>query len=95
MEWYMFGPMISRIRVGQKASTPGYSRTVIRRPNGLYWTDGGQAGKVVEIRDYLFSDIWTIYEDEECEPWIGLREQMERREQEMIINQYEDFTNND
>ncbi len=21
MEWYMFGPMISRIRVGQKAST--------------------------------------------------------------------------
>ena len=52
MEWYMFGPMISRIRVGQKVSTPGFSRTLIRRPEGLYWTDGGQAGKIVEIRDY-------------------------------------------
>ncbi|MET3208130.1 UNVERIFIED_CONTAM: hypothetical protein ABIC26_001066 [Paenibacillus sp. PvR008] len=50
---------------------------------------------MVEIRDYLFSDIWTIYEDEECEPWIGLREQMESSEQEMIINQYENLTKND
>ncbi|ALP35846.1 hypothetical protein ASL14_06345 [Paenibacillus sp. IHB B 3084] len=95
MEWYMFSPMISRIRVGQKASTPGFSRILIRRPEGLYWSGGSQSGKVVEIRDYLFSDIWTIYEDEECEPWIGLREQMEPREQDMIINQYEDLTKNE
>jgi hypothetical protein len=95
LEWYMFGPMISRIRMGQKVSTSGFSRTMIRCPDGLYWSGGILSGKIVEIRDYLFSDIWTIYEDEECGQWIGFREQMEPRKQEMIINQYENLTKNE
>lgn len=95
MEWVTLGHMIGSIRVGQKASTPGFSRTVIRRPDGLYWTQGILSGKMVEVRDYLFSDIWTIYEDEESSQWIEFRESKEVLEREMIINQYEDLPKNE
>ncbi|WIV20032.1 hypothetical protein QPK24_04765 [Paenibacillus polygoni] len=90
MEWFTFGNMVETIRIGQKASTPGFSRTVIRTPSGLYWTGGIWNGKIVEIRDYLFSDIWTIYEDEESLVWEEYREPMERKIVEMITNQYEE-----
>lgn len=90
MEWFTFGNMLETIRIGQKASTPCFSRTVIRTPSGLYWTGGIWNGKVVEIRDYLFSDIWTIYEDEESLVWEEYREPMERKIIEMITNQYEE-----
>ena len=90
MEWFTFGNMLGKIRIGQKASTPGFSRTVIRTPSGLYWTGGMWNGKVVEIRDYLFSDIWTIYEDEESLTWEEYREPLEREIIEMIMNQYEE-----
>ncbi|WJH31013.1 hypothetical protein N6H13_10800 [Paenibacillus sp. CC-CFT742] len=54
MEWFTLGNMITRIRIGQKASTPGFSRTVIRRPDGLFWVGGIWAGQVVQLRDFLF-----------------------------------------
>ncbi|MCM3174386.1 hypothetical protein [Paenibacillus sp. MER 99-2] len=91
MEWYTLGHMITRIRIGQKASTPGLSRTVIRRPDGLFWVGGIWAGQVVQLRDFLFSDIWTIYEDEDTEQWLAFRDSYERKEREMIVNQFEDL----
>lgn len=91
MDWFTLGNMISRIRIGQKASTPGFSRTVIRRPDGLFWVGGIWAGQVVQVRDFLFSDIWTIYEDEETEQWLEFRQRHEKMEREMIENQYEDL----
>ncbi|WP_211747010.1 hypothetical protein [Paenibacillus sp. Marseille-Q4541] len=90
MQWFTFGNMVERIRIGQKASTPGFLRTVIRTPEGLFWNGGTWNGKIVEIRDYLFSDIWTIYEDEESLMWEKGREPLEHRIVEMITNQFEE-----
>ncbi len=89
MEWYTFGQMLMQIRLGQKAVTPD-GRTVIRTSGGLVWQEGRLAGAVVEIRDYLFSDIWTIIQDEESLWEAGDREVHERREREMLVNQYEE-----
>lgn len=91
MDWYTLGNMITRIRIGQKASTPGFSCTVIRRPDGLFWVGGIWSGQVVQLRDFLFSDIWTIYDDEETEQWLEFRSQVEQKEREMIVNQFEDL----
>ncbi|PYE48563.1 hypothetical protein HUB98_22625 [Paenibacillus barcinonensis] len=91
MDWFTLGNMITRIRIGQKASTPGFSRTVIRRPDGLFWVGGIWSGQVVQLRDFLFSDIWTIYDDEETEQWLEFRTKVEQMEREMIVNQYEDL----
>ncbi|MDO7907139.1 hypothetical protein Q5741_12040 [Paenibacillus sp. JX-17] len=90
MEWLTLGGMLQTIRIGQKASTAGHSRTAVRRPDGLFWIGGILDGKPVEIRDYLFSDIWTIYEDEESAEWIPFREELEHKEREMIENQFMD-----
>lgn len=89
MEWYTFGQMLMKIRLGQKAVTPD-GRTVIRTSGGLVWQEGRLAGAVVEIRDYLFSDIWTITQDEESLREAADRETHERREREMLVNQYEE-----
>ncbi|CAM4481442.1 hypothetical protein [Paenibacillus typhae] len=89
MEWYTFGQMLMQIRLGQKAVTPD-GRTVIRTSGGLVWQEGRLAGAVVEIRDYLFSDIWTIIQHEESLREAGDREAHERREREMLVNQYEE-----
>jgi len=91
VDWFTLGNMITRIRIGQKASTPGFSRTVIRRPDGLFWVGGIWSGQVVQLRDFLFSDIWTIYDDEETEQWLEFRSQVEQKEREMIVNQFEDL----
>jgi len=45
----------------------------------------------VQLRDFLFSDIWTIYEDEDTEQWLAFRDSYERKEREMIVNQFEDL----
>lgn len=90
MECYTFGQMLMAIRIGQKAETPD-GRTVIRTSEGLVWTSGILSGRIVEIKDYLFSDLWQIYEDEESIN-VGLdREKHERREREMLENQYEEL----
>ena len=93
MDWFTLGNMITRIRIGQKASTPGFSRTVTRRPDGLFWVGGIWSGQVVQLRDFLFSDIWTIYDDEETEQWLEFRTKVEQKEREMIENQFEDLRN--
>lgn len=90
MEWYTLGQMLMKIRMGQKASTAD-GRTVIRTAGGLFWTGGRQHGRVVEIKDYLFSDIWRIYEDEESLRESAGREELEQREREMLENQYEEL----
>lgn len=46
---------------------------------------------MVEIKDYLFSDLWRIYEDEESQQEGIGREQHEQREREMLENQYEEL----
>lgn len=90
MECYTFGQMLMTIRMGQKAETPD-SRIVMRTSAGLIWTNGILNGKTVEIKDYLFSDLWQIYEDEESmKEGIG-REKHEKREREMLENQYEEL----
>ncbi|MFD5019221.1 hypothetical protein ACFWMP_09945 [Paenibacillus sp. NPDC058367] len=90
MECYTFGQMLMTIRMGQKAETPD-GRIVMRTSAGLIWTNGILNGKTVEIKDYLFSDLWQIYEDEESmKEGIG-REKHEKREREMLENQYEEL----
>ncbi|UQZ35034.1 hypothetical protein C2I18_16800 [Paenibacillus sp. PK3_47] len=90
MEWYTLGQMLMKIRIGQKAATAD-GRTVMRTADGLFWTGGREHGRAVEIKDYLFSDIWRIYEDEESLQESAGREERERREREMIENQYEEL----
>ncbi|MNL82392.1 hypothetical protein D3C87_2097650 [compost metagenome] len=43
MEWYTFGQMLIHLRLGQKAATPD-GRTLVRRPEGLIWTEGERIG---------------------------------------------------
>lgn len=56
-----------------------------------FWINGILQGKVVEIKDYLFSDLWRIYEDQESQQEGIGREQHEQREREMLENQYEEL----
>ncbi|NUU63471.1 hypothetical protein [Paenibacillus agri] len=90
MEWYTLGQMLMAIRIGQKAVTPD-GRTLRRSSGGLFWKGGRQDGKIVEIRDYLFTDLWRIEEDEESGEEAGKREAVERKEREMLENQYEEL----
>ena len=90
MECYTFGQMLMNIRMGQKAETPD-GRMVMRTSAGLVWTSGILYGKTVEIKDYLFSDLWQIYEDEESKKEGIGREKHEKREREMLENQYEEL----
>lgn len=43
------------------------------------------------VTGFPFSDIWTIYDDEETEQWLEFRSQVEQKEREMIVNQFEDL----
>lgn len=90
MKWYTFGQMLMAIRIGQSASTPD-GRVLRRNAQGLLWVGGREEGKWVEIRDYLFSDLWRITEDELSPEEALLREDHERREREMLENQYEEL----
>ncbi|WP_310831581.1 hypothetical protein [Paenibacillus pedocola] len=90
MKWYTFGQMLMQIRIGQKAATPD-GRTVLRTSKGLLWQNGRSAGAAVEIKDYLFSDIWNIFEDDESLQESAGREELEQREREMLANQYEEI----
>ncbi|OKP78785.1 hypothetical protein A3842_13785 [Paenibacillus sp. P3E] len=89
MEWYTFGQMLMHIRLGQKAATPD-GRIVLRTSAGLLWQGGRMDGVFVEIKDYLFSDLWRIYEDEASLKESHNRDFLERREREMLENQYEE-----
>ncbi|WP_150265324.1 hypothetical protein [Paenibacillus tepidiphilus] len=89
MNWYTTGQMLHAIRIGQKASTPD-GRTVLRTARGLFWSGGRADGTVVELKDYLFTEIWNLYEDAESLEAGAGREAQERREREMLENQYEE-----
>ncbi|WP_054938964.1 hypothetical protein [Paenibacillus ihuae] len=90
MKWYTLGQMLMQIRIGQKAATPD-GRTVLRTSRGLFWQNGRSAGASVEIKGYLFSDIWNIFEDDESLRESAGREELEQREREMLANQYEEI----
>lgn len=90
MEMYTFGQMLMAIRIGQSASTPD-GRTLKRNSDGLVWIGGREDGKWVEIRDYLFSDLWCISEGDLHPQEMLKREAHERREREMLVNQYEEL----
>lgn len=89
MKWYTFGQMLMHIRLGQKAATPD-GRTVLRTSAGLLWQGGRLDGDFVQIKDYLFSDIWRIFEDEASLKESRGRDIHEQKEREMLANQYEE-----
>lgn len=88
MQWYTFGQMMAVIRLGQQASTIDNARIIMRTTQGIIWVNGRQQGQCVEIKDYLFSDLWHIYEDEDTLISLSEREQYEQREHHMLENQY-------
>jgi hypothetical protein len=88
MQWYTFGQMIAVIRLGQCASTIDEARTIMRTAKGIIWVNGREQGRYVEIKDYLFSDLWRIHEDEEISISLAEREQYEQHEYHMLENQY-------
>jgi len=88
MNWYTLGQMLSAIRLGQKARTMDGIRIVIRTTDGLLWAEGRLSGQHVSLQDHLFTDLWTIYEDEDTVSWLSQRDSYEQREREMLENQY-------
>jgi hypothetical protein len=90
MEWYTFGQMLIAIRIGQKATTPD-GRTLLRTSDGLFWNGGRLDGTIVEVKDYLFSDLWRIDEDEMSQEAEEKQAEHERKEQQMLENQYEEL----
>lgn len=88
MTWYTLGQLLSAIRIGQKARTMDGMRVVLRSDAGLVWAEGRTAGQPVGLQEHLFSDLWTIFEDEETQRWLPERDVYERRLHEMLENQY-------
>lgn len=88
MQWYTFGQMIAMIRLGQKASTIDEARIMMRTIKGIIWVNGRQQGQCVAIQDYLFSDLWRIYDDEDSVISLSERQQYEQQEYHMLENQY-------
>ncbi|WP_411345412.1 hypothetical protein ACE3MZ_05160 [Paenibacillus sp. WLX1005] len=88
MTWYTLGQLLSAIRIGQKARTMDGMRVVLRSDAGLVWAEGRTAGQSVGLQEHLFSDLWTIFEDEETQRWLPERDVYERRLHEMLENQY-------
>lgn len=88
MQWYTFGQMIAMIRLGQKASTIDEARIMMRTTKGIIWINGRQQGQCVAIQDYLFSDLWRIYDDEDSAISLPERQQYEQQEYHMLENQY-------
>ncbi|MBY9077491.1 hypothetical protein KIH86_10915 [Paenibacillus sp. HN-1] len=68
--------MLIHIRLGQKAATPD-GRTLVRRPGGLFWTEGERKGALASDQAASLSDLWRIYEDGESLVWTGGREKVE------------------
>lgn len=88
MQWHTFGQMIAIIRLGQKAITIDEARMIMRTTKGIIWANGREQGRCVEIKDYLFSDLWRICEDEDTSMVVSEREQYEQHEYHMLENQY-------
>ncbi|KAA9004689.1 hypothetical protein F4V43_10215 [Paenibacillus spiritus] len=91
MQWYTLGQLLAVMRPGQKASTPD-GRTVVRTDRGLEWSGGRENGRLVELRDPLFSDLWTFSGEEDSRSRTSRDSRAAwAREREMIVNQYEEW----
>lgn len=88
MNWYTLGQLLSAIRLGQKARTMDGGRAVWRNHAGLVWAEGRMAGQLVQLQEHLFTDLWTIYEDEDTYTMQSEQEAYEQRVREMLENQY-------
>lgn len=86
--WHTLAQLLSVIRLGQKARTMDHMRIVIRTTAGLVWAEGRWKGQPVQLQEHLFSDLWTIYEDEDTIPWLSQQEKHEQLIIEMLENQY-------
>ncbi|WP_322907527.1 hypothetical protein [Paenibacillus campi] len=88
MHWHTLAQLLAIIRLGQKARTIDHMRIVMRTTAGLIWAEGRWKGQPVQLQEHLFSDLWTIYEDDDTLHWLPQREQHEARTLEMLENQY-------
>ncbi len=88
MNWHTLAQLLAVIQLGQKARTMDGMRIVMRTTAGLVWADGRLQGQPVQLQEHLFSDLWTIYEDEDTLAWLPQRKQHTERTREMLENQY-------
>ncbi|QDH22253.1 hypothetical protein [Saccharibacillus brassicae] len=87
MGWYTFGQMLHAIELGQVAEAADGERRMKLLPEGMVWLNGPYAGGVVRVQGYLFSDLWTIREDDPFEPALEERANWKRKQMEMLENQ--------
>ncbi|CAM3501535.1 MULTISPECIES: hypothetical protein [Saccharibacillus] len=87
MNWYTFGQMLHAIELGQVAEAADGERRMKLLPEGMVWLNGPYAGGLVRVQGYLFSDLWTIREDDPFEPEVEERAKWKRKRTEMLENQ--------
>ncbi|WPP40586.1 hypothetical protein SK066_18610 [Paenibacillus hunanensis] len=88
MMWHTLAQLLAVIQLGQKARTMDGMRIVIRTTAGLVWAEGRLQGQPVPLQEHLFSDLWTIFEDDDSLVWLAERQQHTERTLEMLENQY-------
>ncbi|OWR33090.1 hypothetical protein CDO73_00855 [Saccharibacillus sp. O23] len=88
MTGYTFGQMLEAIELGQVAEAEDGIRRMKLTSEGMIWLTGPYAGRIVEVRGYLLSDLWTIREDDGNESSAEEREQWRRKRTEMLENQW-------
>ncbi|OWA34316.1 hypothetical protein B9G55_18560 [Saccharibacillus sp. O16] len=88
MSWYTFGQMLEAIELGQIAVAADGIRRMKLTPEGLVWLNGPYAGNYVQIRSYLFSDIWTLAEEDGDGISTEERKDWRRKRTEMLENQW-------
>lgn len=87
MAWYTLGQMLHAIELGQIAEAADGERRMRLHPEGMVWLNGPYAGRLVNIQSYLFSDLWTIHEDEASGISLEERASWKRKQEEMLENQ--------
>ncbi|MCQ4086624.1 hypothetical protein [Saccharibacillus sp. JS10] len=87
MNWYTFGQMLNIIQLGQIAEAADRQRQMRLLPQGLVWVNGPYRDRIVQVQDYLLSDLWHIVEDEDSKSWIEKRAEWERKRIEMLESQ--------
>lgn len=88
MRSYTFGQMLEAIELGQIAEAADGIRRMKLTSEGMVWLTGPYSGRIVEVRGYLLSDLWTLSEDEGNENSTEEREQWRRKRTEMLENQW-------
>lgn len=88
MKSYTFGQMLEAIELGQVAEAADGIRRMKLTPEGMVWLTGPYSGRIVEVRGYLLSDLWTLAEDETNGISAEERERWRRKRTEMLENQW-------